>query len=208
VVLKTPDYAYFLLVLVIFGLGAWSPIVLFPLLAGDSHVSGAAGAIELGFGIGAVIGRPLAAAILTRTGRRQGFPAIIFLMALTAFLAPVMSASWAGCLINNMMYGWGFGAYISTIPAITAEIVGAAKMQLATGLTYAAPGMTFMIGTPLCGVLFPDHKNAFYFSGACMTLSGLMMMKLARAAMVQHQIEARDFHSEDLQICPTSRHHI
>jgi len=183
-VLKTPDYGYFLSVLVVFGLGAWTPIVLFPVLAESHAVSGAAGAIEIGFGIGAVLGRPVAAHILTLTGRRQGFPGIILLMALTAFLAPVMSTSWAGCFINNAMYGWGFGAFISTIPPITAEIVGGAKMEQAIGLTYASPGITFMIGSPLCGALFPNTSGAYYFSGACLTLSGLMMMKLSRAAMV------------------------
>merc|ERR1712137_418304 len=179
-VLQTPDLCYFMFVLVVFGLGSWNVLVLFPKLA--ASVKGAEYAIETGFGIGSVLGRPVAAEILQRTGRRQGFPGILLLLALMACLAPVMSKTTILIGINNFFYGWGFGAFIATLPPITAEIVGAAKLPVALGLVYASPGISFMVGPPLCGML--DVDIAFYASGAVMAVSALMMMKLARAAMV------------------------
>jgi len=180
-VLQTPDLCYFMFVLVVFGLGSWNVIVLFPKLA--AGVKNAEYAIEIGFGIGSVLGRPVAAEILQRTGRRQGFPGILLLLALMACLAPVMSKNTIMLGINNFFYGWGFGAFIATLPPITAEIVGAAKLPVALGLVYASPGISFMVGPPLCGML-DDVDIAFYASGAAMAISALMMMKLARAAMV------------------------
>jgi MFS family permease len=185
-VLDTGGLRYFMLVQMVFGLGCWNPIV-HNLEAGVEQssltVTQASTAISIGFGIGAVLGRPVAAKILGHVGRMNGFPAILALMGVTAGLVPFMRGSFAPFLINNFFYGWGFGAWISVLPPMTADMVGMAKFPMALGMVYASPGVTMMLGPVLCGYIKEEtsaesYNLSYYFSAFLMILAGAMAVFL------------------------------
>jgi MCP family monocarboxylic acid transporter-like MFS transporter 12 len=114
-------------------------------------------------------------------------------MAITTFLNPVMggdssqdsgNAGKAWIFINNMFYGFGFGAFISVLPPITAELVGMAKFPAAIGLVYASFGISMMVGPPVCGYWAADYTpedydNSYYGSGGVMLLGALMSIGVA-----------------------------
>jgi OFA family oxalate/formate antiporter-like MFS transporter len=189
-VLDSSGLRYFMLVLMVFGLGSWNPVVHNVEAAQESGLvtrDQAANAIAIGFGIGSVLGRPVGAKILAYTGRMNGFPAILALLGVTAGLVPAMRASAAAVAINNFFYGWGFGAWISVLPPMTAEMVGMEKFPIALGLVYASPGVTMMLGPVLCGTIksvtvitgyTTSYDVAYYFSAVMMVLSGFMAVFL------------------------------
>jgi len=156
-VVSAPGLGYFMFCLFVFGFGGWNPVVHNFEAATDNGFSAVdvSRMISISFGIGSVVGRPLSAKILEATGRREGFPGILFLMALMAVLEPVMAGASTGSLelifINNLVYGFAFGAFISVLPPITAELVGMEKFPAAIGLVYASFGSSMMLGPPLCG---------------------------------------------------------
>merc|ERR1711934_746256 len=188
---------YFLLCLFVFGFGGWNPIVhnveLYTQHGYDA--TEASNLISIGFGVGSVFGRPIAAKILEITGRRQGFPGILALMSITTFLGPVMGMKPSGAgnsgdagkawiFINNMVYGFGFGAFISVLPPITAELVGMAKFPAALGLVYASFGVSMMVGPPMCGYwaeqFTPEnYDRAYYASGGVMMVGAIMSIGAA-----------------------------
>ena len=189
-VLDSSGLRYFMLVLMVFGLGSWNPVVHNVEAAQESGLvtrDQAANAIAIGFGIGSVLGRPVGAKILAYTGRMNGFPAILALLGVTAGLVPAMRASAAAVAINNFFYGWGFGAWISVLPPMTAEMVGMEKFPIALGLVYASPGVTMMLGPVLCGTIksvtvitgyTTGYDVAYYFSAVMMVLSSFMAVFL------------------------------
>lgn len=154
--------------------------------------------ISISFGIGSVLGRPLAAKVFEFTGKRQGFVFLLFLMGLMAVLEPVMAGTNTGSLaaifVNNLLYGFGFGAFISNLPPITAELVGMEKFPAAIGLVYASFGISMMLGPPLCGyqataeatgtnstgteIDYARYDNSYYESGAVMFLGALMSIRV------------------------------
>lgn len=194
-VITAPGLPYFMLCLFVFGFGGWNPVVhnaeLYVQHNFDATV--ASNLISVGFGIGSVVGRPLAAWVLGITGRRQGFPGILALMAVVCALNPLMggndaqaSGDWgkAWIFINNMLYGFAFGAFISVLPPITAELVGMQKFPAALGLVYASFGISMMVGPPLCGYWAAaydtlDYDNSYYTSGGVMMIGALMSIACA-----------------------------
>jgi len=155
-VVASPGLSYFMACLFVFSLGVWNPIVHNFEAATDNGFNSddVGNMISIGFGVGTVLGRPLAAKILEFTGKREGFPAFLLLMAVLAALYPTMASRDDGSLalicVNNAFYGFGFGAFIANLPPITAELVGMEKFPVALGLVYASCA-TMMIGPPLCG---------------------------------------------------------
>lgn len=179
-----PGLPYFMTCLFIFGLGSWNPIV-HNLQAATNNgwtEKEAATAISVSFGACTVFGRPLAAKILEKTGRREGFPGILIILALMAVLQPAMTGgkykSLAWIYVNNGFYGFGFGAFISVLPPITAELVGMQRFPLALGLVYASFGISNMVGPPLCGywasAVNGNYDGSYYASGGVMFLAAAM----------------------------------
>jgi len=185
-----PGLPYFMFVLFVFGLGGWNPIVhnneLYTEHGFDATT--ASNLVSIGFGIGTVLGRPVAAKLLAITGRREGFPGLLALMAICCVLSPIMGGSHAQSLgaagkawifINNMFYGFGFGAFISVLPPLTAETVGMAKFPAALGLVYASFGISMMVGPPICGYWASSYSprnydNSYYASAGIIMLAAFM----------------------------------
>jgi len=215
-VATSPGLPYFCLCLFVFGFGGWNPIVhngeLYDQHGFDS--TKASNCISVSFGIGSVLGRPVAAKIMEFTGRRQGFPGILAIMAVVTFLNPVMGGDksaemsnsmgliWVG--INNALYGFAFGAFISVLPPITAELVGMARFPQAIGLVYASFGISMMVGPPMCGYWAgnstpTDYDASYYASGGAILLGAIMSVftvlydnQLAPPPVVEAVIEAEN----------------
>lgn len=175
---------YFNLVLLVLGLGIWNPQVHnVEIVLAEGFSSDAATNYNLfGFAVGAVLGRPVAAKVTSEyTGKRPGFTVICAMLALFAGVFPYMSDEGWKILLNNFFYGWAFGAWISILPSVCVELTGMALFEVALGLVYAAPGITMMVGPPICTWIKNAEGNfdhSYYFSGAVMGLAALMSIPM------------------------------
>jgi MFS family permease len=200
-VMKSPGLKSFMLLLAVFGLGGWNPLVhsVEAAMDGGFSVKEATHSNSFAFGAGAIFGRPIAMEVLGRIGNRRGFPGVLMLMSICSYLYPVMSGnegylgSYGWICVNQLFYGVGFGAFISVLPPITAELTGMAKFPAAIGLVYASFGLTMMLGPPATGYwydslhdgqanVYPnrrgDYNGTYYVSGAVMTVSALLAVYL------------------------------
>jgi len=179
--LKHGKLLYFCLTLVVLGLGVWNSQV------HNVEVVEAHGFSEdvatyynlFGFAAGSVLGRPVAAEVTGKIGKRVGYPIIIAILALFTGVMPLMNDQGWMIVVNNFFFGWAFGAWISILPSMTAEIVGMELFDVALGLVYAAPGVTMMVGPPICGYIKNAEGNfdlAYYLSALVLGIACLMSL--------------------------------
>jgi len=177
---------YFCLVLFVLGLGIWNPQVHNVEMAENNGFSDntATYANLFGFAAGAIIGRPLSAKAFAVIGRRPGFVIICAALALFAGVFPKMIDETWKVVVNNFFYGVSFGSWISILPPIAAELVGMEKLSLALGFMYAAPGLTMMVGPPICGYIKASgdpataYDTAYYLSAGVMGIATLMAIPM------------------------------
>jgi len=168
----------------VFGFGGWSPLVhdIDKAVEAGFDAKEATHTTLIAFGCGSMFGRPVIAKVLEKVGRRNGFPVILFWMAWVAAATPGMCGSLFWIAVNSVFYGFGFGAFISILPPITAELVGMAKLPSALGLVYGSFGISFMIGPPMCGYMEEatgSYDEAYYMSGGVICLGALLAIPLA-----------------------------
>lgn len=186
--LKHGKLLYFCLVLLVLGLGIWNSQVHNVEVISKSSGLGTFSDTQatnynlFGFAVGAVLGRPITAEVTGRfIGKRTGFTIICALLALFTGVFPYMSNEGWKVLLNNFFYGWAFGAWISILPSVTAEIVGMKLFEVALGLVYAAPGITMMVGPPICTYIKNAEGNfdhSYYASGGVLGLACLMSIPM------------------------------
>jgi len=176
-------FLYFLLTLFILGIGICNSQVHnveYVIVHGFSQTESTNYNL-FGFAVGSVFGRPIAAEVTGKIGKRVGYPIIMGILALFTGVMPYMADEGWKIVFNNVCFGWAFGAWISILPSMTAEIIGMELFGQALGLVYAAPGLTMMVGPPICGYIKEaegDYDNSYYYSAAMMGLAGLMSIPM------------------------------
>lgn len=221
--LKHGKLLYFCLVLLVLGLGIWNSQVHNVEVISKSTGLGTFSDTEatnynlFGFAVGAVLGRPIFAEVTGKiTGKRLGFTIICALLALFAGVFPHMSDEGWKVLLNNFFYGWAFGAWISILPSVTVEVVGVKLFEVALGLVYAAPGITMMVGPPICTWIKNAEGNfdhSYYASGGVMGLACLMSIPMifwenatAAAAPTTDEVQAPVHQANPLPIPEMGSH--
>lgn len=129
-------------------------------------------AIAAGFGklgLGAIVDLPFVDSVLLFTFTLVGSGLGLLLIPITKFYTGLQILSvWLGFLSGN----W------SLTPYVTTEVVGAARLSEAHGILMFFGGFGITLGPPVVGCFYDltlSYDIAFYFSGVCVLLGGLIL---------------------------------
>jgi len=177
-VLLLPGMLRLLLVLFVFGLGAWVPVVYNTRYAEDEGLSKgeAAAATVLFHGIASTIGRPITAIFMDRVGRRRGFWGILASSGVICCLVPTMISTYALVALNNFAYGWVLGSFISSLPPLTVELFGVEFLNQAIGIIFCSLGVSMTVGPPIFGAMrdnLGDYLPGYQAFGGVMLLASV-----------------------------------
>jgi predicted MFS family arabinose efflux permease len=125
----------------------------------------------------AMVSAALAALVIGRLLDRIGRPALMLAFTFPVFSAPlVFLGGPASALIGVVLWGIGVGAQDSTLKAVLARVVSAAKRSTAFGLFDTCFGVAWFLGSATMGVLYEHSILALILFSSVLQLAALPVL--------------------------------
>lgn len=102
------------------------------------------------------------------------------------FLAMALSNFWTSYTSQAIfcaVFGITSGAYVGLTSVVLVDLLGLDNLTNAFGLLLLFQGIASVLGPPFCGWLYDqvgNYEGGFYFSGAVIFISGVMLFVLPK----------------------------
>lgn len=163
--------------------GYWIPFVHIVPYAEDHGIATARAALLVAvMGAANTVGRIVMGALADRIGRLRMMQAATVGMTAAMFTWPA-AESWGALAVFGGVYALFAGAFISTLPALTADYFGMERLAGVTGLLFSAAALGTLFGAPVSGLMFDasgSYTTAIFVGGATMLLGALLLVPLPR----------------------------
>eukprot|EP00164_Ancoracysta_twista_P009131 GFYU01013426.1.p1 GENE.GFYU01013426.1~~GFYU01013426.1.p1 ORF type:complete len:383 (-),score=107.53 GFYU01013426.1:62-1093(-) len=154
------------------GFGYWVPIVHLVSLAGTKgHDQADAVMLIVWLGIASTVGRVVFGKVADSFDRMKVFQLSVSVIGLSTVLV-TFSNTLEQMIAYALVFGTFAGAFLATMPVLTAELMGLHNLANALGGIYSGMAITILLGPPTAGWIFEaddgDYTIAFVLSGCCM----------------------------------------
>merc|ERR1719400_612739 len=111
----------------------------------------------------------------------------------------IMDSSMSSCnyvsqAVYCTIFGMTSGAYVGLTSVVLVDLLGLDNLTNAFGLLMLFQGIASVIGPPFIGFLYDHFKNyhaGYYFAGAMIFLSGVMLFALPSLIKRQQKLEEK-----------------
>ena len=161
--------------------GYWVPFVHIVPYAEDHGIATARAALLVAvMGAGNTIGRIVMGWLADKVGRLRMMQAATVGMTAAMFTWPA-AESWATLAAFGGTYALFAGAFISTLPALTADYFGMERLAGITGMLFSAAAVGTLFGAPVSGLMFDtqgSYTTAILVAGGTMAVGAVLLLPL------------------------------